>query len=84
MESYQFYLDTKVTTWYRTKFEIEADSIDEAKAAAIKIHKQGELDGEPWEWIDGTIEVLSYEDNGNEPTEELYTADGELISDNIP
>lgn len=84
MESYQFYLDTKVTTWYRTKFEVEADSIDEAKAAAIKLHKGDALSDIPWENIDETIEVLSYEDNGNEPTEELYTADGVLISDNIP
>ena len=81
MESYQFYLDTKVTTWYRTKFEVEADSIDEAKAAAIKIHKQGELDGEPWEQVDDTIENMTPEENGNQPTEELYY-DGEIISQN--
>jgi hypothetical protein len=81
MESYQFYLDTKVTTWYRTKFEVEADSIDEAKAAAIKIHKQGELDGEPWEQVDDTIENITPEENGNQPTEELYY-DGEIISQN--
>jgi hypothetical protein len=84
MESYQFYLDTKVTTWFRTKFEVEAESLDEAKEAAIKLHKGDALSDKPWENIDDTIEVLSYEDNGNEPTEELYTGDGVLISDNIP
>ena len=81
MESYQFYLDTKVTTWYRTKFEVEADSLDEAKEAAIKIHRLGELDGEPWEQVDDTIENMTPEENGNQPTEELYY-DGEIISQN--
>jgi hypothetical protein len=81
MESYQFYLDTKVTTWYRTKFEVEANSLDEARAAAIKIHRLGELDGEPWEQVDDTIENMTPEENGNQPTEELYY-DGEIISQN--
>jgi len=31
MNNYSFYLDTKVTDWYRTAFEIEADSLESAK-----------------------------------------------------
>lgn len=81
MESYQFYLDTKVTNWFRTKFEIEADSLEEAKAAAIKLHNGGGLDGIPWESIDDTSETMTPEENGNQPTEELFY-DDEVINTN--
>ena len=30
-ETFDFYVDQKVTTWYRTHFEIEAESLAEAK-----------------------------------------------------
>lgn len=81
MESYQFYLDTKVSTWYRTKFVVEGNTLEEAKEAAIKLHKAGALDGEPWDNIIDTTEPMTPEENGNQPTEELFYND-EVINTN--
>lgn len=83
METFDFYLDTKVTTWYRTPFEIEANSLEEAKQKAIEfIEKDGHSDIS-WEQIDDTIQGMSVEENDGESTEELYTySDGEMIWDN--
>ena len=83
METFDFYLDTKVTGWYRTPFEIEANTLEEAKLKAIDYVKSGETSYISWEQIDDTIETMSVKDNDGESTEELYTnSDGEMIWDN--
>ena len=83
METFDFYLDTKVTGWYRTPFEIEANTLEEAKQKAIEFVKSGETTYISWEQIDDTIETMSVKDNDGESTEELYTySDGEMIWDN--
>ena len=71
-EVYDFYLDEKVTTWYRTSFEIEADSEEEAKQKAIEFLKRGDHIDISWEHLDDTTEGLTPEDNGGESTKELY------------
>ena len=70
MEKFHFYLDQQETLWYRTKFEVEAKDFLEAKEIAIKKCKEG-LD-EYRDFIDDTQELLSVEDNGGKPTEELF------------
>lgn len=83
METFDFYLDTKVTGWYRTPFEIEANTLEEAKLKAIDYVKSGETSYISWEQIDDTVETMSVKDNDGESTEELYTnSDGEMIWDN--
>lgn len=83
METFDFYLDTKVTGWYRTPFEIEANSLEEAKLKAIEFVKSGETSYISWEQIDDTVETMSVKDNDGESTNELYTySDGEMIWDN--
>ena len=72
METFDFSLDTKVTTWYRTKFEIEANSEEEAKQIAIDFVKSGETSDISWEQIDDTIEVMSVTENDGQPTGELF------------
>ena len=72
MKSFDFYLDTKVTTWYRTPFEIEANSLEEAKQKAIEFVKEDEHSSISWDQVDETIEVMSVDENGGESTEELY------------
>jgi hypothetical protein len=79
MESYSFFLDTKVTTWMRTEFEIEADSLEDAKLKAIEFHKQGNTSDISWEDIMDTQEPMSVEDNDGQPTEELYCAEDSSI-----
>lgn len=83
MATFDFYLDTKVTTWYRTPFEIEADTLEEAKQKAIDYVKDDGHYNDGWEQIDDTPEIMSIKENGGESTEELYTyEDGEMIWDN--
>ena len=83
METFDFYLDTKVTGWYRTPFEIEANTLEEAKQKAIEFVKSGETTYISWEQIDDTVETMSVKDNDGESTNELYTySDGEMIWDN--
>jgi hypothetical protein len=72
MKSFDFYLDTKVTTWYRTPFEIEASSLEEAKQKAIEFVKEDEHSSISWEQIDETTEVMSVDENDGQSTEELY------------
>ena len=83
MKTYDFYLDTKVTTWYRTPFEIESNSLEEAKELAIKFVENTHHSEIPWEQVDETIEIMSVKENGGESTEELYYEPvGEMIWDN--
>ncbi len=83
MKTFDFYLDTKVTTWYRTPFEIEANSLEDAKQKAIEFIKDDEHSSISWEQIDETTEVMSVDENGGESTEELYYETSEkMIWDN--
>lgn len=82
METFDFYLYTKVTTWYRTDFEIEANSPEEAKQKAIQFVKDDEQSSIPWEQVDETIVVMSVEENGGKSTEELFYENDEIVWDN--
>jgi hypothetical protein len=83
METFDFYIDTKVTTWYRTSFEIPANSKEEAKELAIKYVKEDGHSHISWEHIDDTLEGMSIRENGGFPTEELYyNSDGNMIWNN--
>ena len=83
METFDFYLDTKVTTWYRTPFEIEAESLEEAQKLAVKFIEDGDHTDISWHQVDDTTEGIVPEENGNEPTEELYdNSTGNVIWDN--
>ena len=64
MKTFDFYLDTKVTTWYRTNFEVEANSLAEAKQKAIQFVKDDEQSSISWEQIDETTEAMSVDENG--------------------
>jgi hypothetical protein len=72
MQTFQFQLDEKATIWFRTKFEIEAESLDKAKEEAVNKLKTGEFNY-PWEPLEDTIDMLTPENNGGESTVELYS-----------
>jgi len=83
METFDFFVDTKVTDWYRTHFEIEAKSLKEAKKLAIKYVKEGNSANEgSWEKIDNAERVMSVKENNGQPTEELHCEDFDTIWDN--
>lgn len=82
MENFQFHLDSKVTTWYRTHFDIDANSLEEAREKAIVLVKSGNINEIPWEQIDETTEGMTPEDNGGMSTEELYDEQTQIIYHN--
>jgi hypothetical protein len=82
METFDFYVDTKVTTWMRTKFEIEANSEEEAKKLAIDYPNKGNTSSIGWDEIMDTQENMSVSENGGEPTEELFDQSGDCFWDN--
>jgi hypothetical protein len=83
METFYFFVDTKVTDWYRTHFEIEAKSLKQAKKMAIKYVKEGKnVNEDSWEKIDNAERVMSVKENNGQPTEELHTDDFDTIWDN--
>lgn len=79
MGTFNFNLDTKVTTWMRTPFEIEADTLEEAKQKAIEFHKQGNTGSIGWDEIMDAQEPMTLEENDGQSTEELFTEDGNCI-----
>ena len=82
MAKFNFYLDEKATIWYRTNFEVEAKTIEEAKELAIKKHENGELEMLSWEPVPETTELISLKENEGYSTAEIYKDDGELIFQN--
>lgn len=82
MKTFDFYLDTKVTTWYRTKFEIEGENEEDAKKKSIEFIERGDDEDISWEHIDDTIEVMSVRENGSFPTKELYDEKSNMIWNN--
>lgn len=72
MQKFDFFLDQKVTTWMRTDFEVEAETIEEAKKLAIQKFKDGDLGEIPWVEVDCCQEVMTVEENGGFSTAEIY------------
>lgn len=82
MEKFNFHLDQKVTTWMRTEFEIEAETLEQATELAKEKYNSGDLYELSWEEIDGVKDIMEVGDNGGESTEELYNENGNLVIDN--
>lgn len=82
MKTFNFNLDTKITTWMRTPFEIEAKNLKEAKKKAIQFHNEGNTGSIGWDEIMDTREQMSVEDNNGQPTEEIFSNREECIWDN--
>jgi len=82
MKTFNFYLDTKVTTWYRTSFKIEADNMEDAEKKAIQFHLDRNTEAIGWEQVEGVVTPLCPKEH--EPTEEIYNdVDGNIIWDNV-
>ena len=87
MQTFNFYKDEKYTIWYRGKFQIEAETYEEAVAKVKEMEqdqmKYNEVDVR-WDEIEQTLEGLTPEDNQGQPTCEIYSDDktGDLIYSN--
>ena len=72
MKTFNMYLDQKVTTWMRTEFNVEAETIEDAKILAEEMFSRGELDEKPWEEIMDSTEVMRPKENDGQATAEIY------------
>ena len=79
---FNFYLDQKVTNWYRTNFEIEAETEEEAQKMAIRFVKEGYTEEIGWDEVEGVITPMDVTDNNGFSTEEIYFEDGSMIYQN--
>ena len=79
---FNFYLDQKVTNWYRTNFEIEAETEEEAQKMAIKFVQEGKAQEIGWDEVEGVITPMDVTDNDGLSTEEIYFEDGSMIYQN--
>ena len=79
---FEFYIDQKVTSWYRTKFEIEADTEEEARQKSIDFVKEGKAEEIGWEELEGVITPMDVTDNDGFSTEEIYFEDGSMVYQN--
>lgn len=82
MENFQFFFDQKVTTWYRTDFSIEANSLEEAREKAKEFVKSDEVTMVGWEAVEDTIEIMFPDENDGHSTEELYDQENQLVYKN--
>jgi len=82
MGTFNFSLQQKVTTWMQTDYEIEAETLEEAKKKAIQFHDERHTENIGWEESMDVQEPLAPEDNGGEPTEEIYDEEGNVIWNN--
>lgn len=85
MQTFDFYQDVKVTIWARQKFSIEAESYEEALKQVEKYKTEdasANANGGPdcdIEWLYDTWEPLTPEENGGEPTIELYDNNCDIL-----
>jgi hypothetical protein len=78
MTIFKFNLDQKCTVWYRTDFEVEANSEQEAIEKARAMFSSGELDDYPWYNLTDTTELILPSENEGQPTQELMFKDNTI------
>lgn len=79
-DSYRFYVDQKCTIWYRTNFNIMADSQEHANQLAEKLFSNGGLQGIEFglETIGETVQLWdTIQETG---VEELFSAEGKTLA----
>lgn len=91
MGKYRFYQDTKVTSWERDHFSVEADSYEEAVAIVRSWNCEdvsniidSRLCYGQWEALTETSEYMYPEENDGNPTIEIFNQEGESIITNAP
>ena len=85
-QTFDFYIDRKVTIWVREQHSIEAESEEEAKKEMIEAFKDNFCSEsfDEQEWLYDTETMLEPGDNGGESTAELFFEDtDELLTTNI-
>ena len=74
-ETFEFYVDEQVTTWYRHRFSIDATSLEEANTRVTEAFKRGGFDEIQTldEYNDDSDSEILYEATETTGKEQLYT-----------
>jgi len=74
-ETFEFYVDEEITTWYRHSFSVNATSLEEATALVTEAFKRGGFDEIPMldEYNDDSESEILYEATESTGKEQLYT-----------
>jgi hypothetical protein len=86
MQTFEFYLDRKVTQWYRELHYLEANSLEEARSKMIELFLEDDTSDtfDCQDAINDTWGDLTPEENNGNPTAELYCGESEtLLIDNV-
>lgn len=73
MKSFNFFVDERYALWIRHYVSIEADSLEEALKKCINGDYLEDHSEDLWE----TAKLLTPEENGGNPTLEVYSADSD-------
>jgi hypothetical protein len=86
MQTFDFYRDEKQTIWVRTRFDIQAESYEQALEKIKEVEEnQSESyeNADYWEFLEETLEEITPEENKGEATLEIHSEDtNELIYTN--
>jgi hypothetical protein len=84
-QTFNFYLDRKVTIWVREQHSIEAESEEEAKKEMIEAFKDNFCSEsfDEQEWLLDTETMLEPEDNGESTAELFFEDTDKLLTTNI-
>jgi hypothetical protein len=86
MQTFEFHLDKKVTSWYRETHYVDAETLQQAQKIMIDKFLDGNTDDtfNYQEQIDDTWEEITTQENDNQPTKELWCEESKLLLiDNI-
>lgn len=86
MQTFIFYLDKKVTTWYREEHLVEAETLQDAQKIMINNFADDDTDEtfDSQEEMLDTWEELTPEENNGQPTREVWCEDSQLfLIDNV-
>jgi hypothetical protein len=78
MQTFDFYKDEKQTIWVRTKFNIEAESYEQALEKIKEVEENQSESYENvlyWEYLEETLEEITPEENKGEATIEIHSED---------
>lgn len=86
MQTFEFYLDRKVTQWYRETHYLEANSLEEARSKMIELFLEDDTSDtfDCQDAMNDTWDDLTPEQNNGNPTAELYCGEFEtFLIDNV-
>lgn len=83
MTEFKYFVNNKIKTWDQTVVYIDAESKEDAdKQITTAIEEDGYIDGESYEVIYESIELMNPSENNMDSTVEIYDENSKMIYQN--